>query len=419
LCATSAVLAVLVVGTGCRLAGMTAHENELASEEQALRERNQVYGFMSRLTSSDVKSRNRAGLNFKDLSDPSARLLVHLLIDAFHAGDADVQWRVAAQFANIGPRASPAVPLLVEQSRNANSDIRCRAAFALEKIGPAAREAIPALIHLLDDHNEHVRARSASALRVFGRDAKDAVPSLIRLLDDPHFVARRYAASTLGCIGPEARPAVPALINVVENRRRDDARNAIWALGQMGPDARQAVPILVPLLGHEERETREDRETRLLAIDALGLIRPADENVIRDMAGRIDATDMEWNRHVIDALGRIGMAAVPCLVDLVTNTNAEISVLAIRSLGEMGSEASQAIPALVAALGDRRFGGPEMAAASAPRTVGDWARMALDKIERKKESPGQDLKATEKSAIQGAPCKENKWKTPCGSWASA
>jgi hypothetical protein len=178
---TYVVIAGLAAGTGCCLAGRMAREEELSSEDQALRERNQVYGFMSRLTSSDVKIRNRADLDFKDLNNPSAQLLVHLLIDAFHAGDADVRCRVVAQLARIGPRASPAVPLLVEQSRNANNDIRGRAAFALEKIGPAAREAIPALVAALQDpRSGGPRMAAESAPQTVGDWARVALDKVER-----------------------------------------------------------------------------------------------------------------------------------------------------------------------------------------------------------------------------------------------
>jgi HEAT repeat protein len=176
--AVATVLAVLLVGAGGCLAGESKREASGLAEDQVLRERAQVDAFMEKLTSSKAKIRNRAELNFKDLSDASAQRLVQLLMDAFRTGDADLQGRAIGRLAYVGPRASTAVPFLIEQGGHANADVRCRVAFALEKIGPAAREAIPALIKMLDDPSEHVRAAGASALRVFGREARAAVPRL-------------------------------------------------------------------------------------------------------------------------------------------------------------------------------------------------------------------------------------------------
>ncbi|MBA4389069.1 MAG: hypothetical protein C0404_13895 [Verrucomicrobia bacterium] len=390
LIAISTVLAVLIVGAGCRVASKFMHEASVPPEDRGLRERNRVYEFMIKLTSSDTESRNHAGddLKFKELSDSSVHLLVQLLTDAFRVGDPDVQWRAMAHLAYVGPRASPALPFLMEQAHSENAGFRAGAAFALEHIGPDAREAIPALILMLDDKNEHVRASSASALRVFGSDARDAVPRLIRNLSDSYFVARSSAADALGMIGPAAKDAVPHLIKVIEQQKGDPVRSALWALDRIGPAARQAVPVIITMLDHG------NRGLRLAAIDALGSIRPTEEDVVHQLAARIVHKDMELNHHIARAMERIGRPAVHTFVKVVTGENAELRVLAIRSLGNIGPDAKQAIPALTGALDDHRAAGPISSAASAPRTVGDWARIALDKIEQKEGPPNQSLKAT-------------------------
>jgi hypothetical protein len=148
------------------------------------------------------------------------------------------------------------------------------------------------------------------------------------------------------------------------------------------------VPIIITMLDHDKKELR------LAAIDAIGSIRPTEEDVARELAGRIVPKDMELNRHIVSAMGNIGTPAVGSLVKLVTGENAELRVLAIRSLGDIGPDAKQAIPALEEALHDHRAAGPTFAAGFSPRTVGDWARIALDKIEQKDRPPNQRLKAT-------------------------
>jgi HEAT repeat protein len=213
----------------------------------------------------------------------------------------------------------------------------------------------------------------------------------MHMLDDPYFRAHTCAACALGAIGPEARLAVPALVRVVESRK-GDTRNALWALGRIGADAQPAVPTILPLLDHP------DQEVRFLAIDALGLIRPADEKVFGELARRVDPKDATLNHHLVGALAQIGPPAVPRLAELAANEHAEIRLLAIRALGEMGPAAKQAIPALVKARDDPRHAGARLAAASAPQSVGDWARLALDKIEQKGALPDPSRKAAETPA---------------------
>ncbi len=284
------------------------------------------------------------------------------------------------------------VPFLIEQTHSENADTRGRAAFALEKIGTEASQAIPVLTALLQDKDEHVRAAAASALRVFGANAKGAVSPLIGNLNDPYFGARSYAAAALGMIGPDAKDAVPHLMERLQNDKGEPQRNALWALGEIGPDSLQAVPSIIKMLEQGERELR------IMAIDTLGKIRPGEEDVIRKLAGRITQKDTEMNRHIVTALEHIGAPAVQDLMKLVTHEDAEIRVLAICSLGEVGPDAKGAIPLLAEAQNDHQAAGPMLASATAPRTVGDWARIALKKIEQKERPSNQRQKATGKPA---------------------
>lgn len=372
---------LFVLGAGCSTCDENSQVNTRSIQQQHLEERNRIYSYMEKLTSKDTKRRNKARLNFKKLSDSSARHLVQLLIDAFHEGDGDLRRRVVGCLAYIGPRAVSAVPLLIEQARDEKANIRRRAAFALSKIGPAARDAIPSLIEMLRDSDSHARLQAASTLRVFGSDAKEAVPYLITNLEDPYSRARSCAAVALGTIGPPAKEAVPHLIKVLESQKGSVLRNAIWALGQIGPSAVDAAPSIVKMLDHDRRDVR------IKAIDALGQIRPNHKATILKLAKLVDREDLELSYHVVKSLELIGKPSVPSLVQLMTYDSPNFRVAVIRSLGNIGPEASQAIPALKEALDDHDPGGPVSAAAFAPRTVADWAAISLRKIQQGRQLP--------------------------------
>lgn len=373
---------LFVLGAGCSTCDENSQVNTRSIQQQRLEERNRIYSYMEKLTSKDTKRRNKARLNFRKLSDSSARHLVQLLIDAFHEGDGDLRRRVVGCLAYIDPKAAvSAVPFLIEQAHDEKADIRRRVAFALGKIGPAARDAIPSLIEMLRDSDSHARLQAASTLRVFGSDAKEAVPYLITNLEDPYSRARSCAAAALGTIGPPAKEAVPHLIKVLESQKGNVVRNAIWALGQIGPSAIDAAPSIVKMLDHDRRDVR------IKAIDALGQIRPNHKATILKLAKLVDPEDLELSYHVVKSLELIGKPSVPSLVELMTHDSPNFRVAVIRSLGNIGPDARQAIPALKEALDDHDTGGPISSAVFSPRTVADWAVISLRKIQQGRQLP--------------------------------
>jgi len=376
---TSVLLGLSILCEGCSTPEIMAQVNAHSIQKQNLEERNLIYAYMAKLTSDDIKVRNRAQLDFKSLSDSSTQHLVELLIDAFQEGDADLQRRVRGCWARIGPRAVPAVPLLINQTRDPSDDVRQGATFTLGKIGSVASNAIPSIIELLKDSDSHVRSEAASALRSFGSQAKDATPYLIANLEDSYYQSRESAACALGTIGPPAKDAVPHLIGVLEKGTVQG--NAVWALGQIGPQAVQAVPVIVRMLGHDRREVRVN------AIDALGYIRTDHKPTIQTLVGLVDGRDLVLSQHVMNSLESIGKPALFALVELVSHKSSHIRIAAIRSLGNIGPEASEAIPALKEALDDHEPGGPISCAMVAPRTVADWAKLSLEKIKKKEHAP--------------------------------
>ncbi len=122
-----------------------------------------------------------------------------------------------------------------------------------------------------------------------------------------------------------------------DNRDRHDAH---WVLGHLGKeDPGTLVPILVKLLDHGRMETR------LNAVKALGEV--GSEQAIPSLAALIDSGSAKWKRDrekpevrqlAVEALGKIGGAAVPELVKIVQNKGSSLRVDAIRALSSLGDE---------------------------------------------------------------------------------
>ncbi|MDE0398183.1 MAG: HEAT repeat domain-containing protein [Candidatus Poribacteria bacterium] len=130
------------------------------------------------------------------------------------------------------------------------------------------------------------------------------------------------------------------LQKAIKSSDNRDRHNAHWVLGHLGKDdPNTIVPILVKLLEHGRTETR------LNAVKALGEV--GSEEAIPALAVLIESGSAKWERDreepevrqlAVEALGKIGGAAVPELVKIVENKGSSLRVDAIRALAVLGDE---------------------------------------------------------------------------------
>ena len=130
------------------------------------------------------------------------------------------------------------------------------------------------------------------------------------------------------------------LQKAIKSNDNRDRHNAHWVLGHLGKDdPGTIVPILVKLLDHRRMETR------LNAVKALGEV--GSEEAIPVLAAVIESGSAKWKRDreepevrqlAVEALGKIGGAAVPELVKIVQNKGSSLRVDAIRALAILGDE---------------------------------------------------------------------------------
>ena len=135
---------------------------------------------------------------------------------------------------------------------------------------------------------------------------QEKVLALIQELKDKDFMVRSRAAVNLAGIGPAAKEATSALIQGLEDDKMAVRCRAAFALRKIiGPEAGHAIPALTKAINDES-----------------GYVR----------------------RGAVGALGSIGEAAVPALVDALSHENVRRSTISV--LGRLGPRAKAADPAL-------------------------------------------------------------------------
>ncbi|HEX9046619.1 MAG TPA: HEAT repeat domain-containing protein, partial [Verrucomicrobiae bacterium] len=237
-------------------------------------------------------------------------------------------------------------------------DVRCvQAIRGFEILGSLAKPAIPDLVKLLEQNPGYVPI----ALAGIGRDA---VPQLEQALTNSSFFVRDNTAAGLA--------------------------NAVFA-GRIPPtDLENIIPLAANNVAYTNTNTLFEVNTRHRAAGLLGAIHLAPEISVPALAGGLQDSHITVAIQCADSLGRFGAegkTATPELINAVASTNSQLSGAAcsalsfidpdtlagdvlrqtiylatnadvgvqmqtIQALGRRGPRASEAIPALIAKLGD-------------------------------------------------------------------
>jgi len=158
----------------------------------------------------------------------------------------------------------------------------------------------------LRDGDPSVRQAAAEALVKIGQASIDCLNCLTRSLRSPYSYVRARAA---------------------------------WALSELGPLPLETVPQLEELL-HDS-----DPAVRMAAIRALGNIRPLATEVFSDLIKALG--DSELRTSAVEALARIGVPAIPHLIQALDNENREVRAGAAEALGKIGPKAKEAVQKLI------------------------------------------------------------------------
>ena len=249
------------------------------------------------------------------------------LVVALDSPHEEVRRFAAGQLDQGNQAQSEALPAVRRRLSDPSVGVRIEAALALFQIGQQTNEAVTVLFSALEASGSTDRGNAANHLSLIRPAAKPAIPALEEGLNDPDQYVRKRASIALQKIDPENHPeAKPTLQSLIEQLKSADGNtrmSAAFALKELGAGAKAAVPTLVQALQTRSVQTRLP-DNRWAMAEALRAIDPGQAPVI-----------------------------VPAMVNDLTDPNVWNRNMAAFVLGEMGSDASDAVSTLLSGLTDQ------------------------------------------------------------------
>lgn len=225
---------------------------------------------------------------------------------------------------------------------NKDADARTVAAWALNKGGIKAAAATPALVVLVGDANTSARYAAVRALQSVAPNDKKAIAATARALKDEDYRIRVEAATYLRGAGPSASTALPSLVEALTDTELNVRKMAAWAIAEIGPTA-DLLPDLLSAFDSNEMRTPQLGQ----AIARIG--RPA----VSPLAAKVKSGSPSVREEAAKALGEIGpdaSDAIPILVEELENSGDGYLVKVLLATGP-GDDPDRLVPLLIRKLG--------------------------------------------------------------------
>jgi HEAT repeat protein len=263
---------------------------------------------------------------------------------------------------------------LIEQLKDEDTTARILAAQWLAKLGPDAKGALPALVDLaLHDPNQDTGAAAATAIRTLDlQAARDVVTGYLPALWDASPEVRRKACVVLGNLGPVAKPAVASLITMLDDTDELVRERAVGALGSIGIPQTDVIAALTKAMRDPASIVRERAAAQfafnipvtVVSVSTLMELRNDQDKAVASLA----QTALERADHKEDA-------DVRNLVTLLERPGEKD--YALQQLAQLGPDAAEAAPVLMAILKEDSLALNRYLAAEALRAIGPGAEEAV------------------------------------------
>jgi len=275
-----------------------------------------------------------------------------------------------------------AVPNLTEALQDTNPSVRRLAADCIARLGPSAKTALPALTASLSDKDLNVRLATAEAIRQLRGDGKVVVDAVLKDLQASDIGTATRAHNAIARFGKEAKSAAMKLREQLNGRSLDHRILAADTLAAVDPNQRETcIHVLLEALSSKTWSRIRAAQAlckvdgvkpRYLDVFIVALtdtdhgIRQQAVFAIADLAssgkGAANALSLLRNDevpyvrlHAARALwkvGSLGNAMDALIAALKDGSSMEGRRMAAEFLGEMGSDAKDAVPVLLIALTD-------------------------------------------------------------------
>lgn len=227
---------------------------------------------------------------------------------------------------------------------------RLAAIDALIDHGPAAAPATAALAKLLSDPDEATQIRAARALGAIGPDAAAAVDALTAAIESSNPKVRAYVLHALGRIGEKAQGSFPKVAEQVTSEDPQVRREAVKAVRHMKLPLETTVPMLLKIL-----ESAKSTEEVMPALQAMSEVGKEGVPRLVEAMQKFPAARY-WICRILSDIGPDAAAAVPAVLDVLTDERTDVRREAVLCLGHIGKAAAAAAPPLTNALTDKDAG---------------------------------------------------------------
>ncbi|HLY07741.1 MAG TPA: HEAT repeat domain-containing protein [Planctomycetota bacterium] len=326
------------------------------------------------LKDADLGFRWMSAVALSRIDAKSARAALPFLTERLRDPDGRARWDAMQCVTAMGLEAKPAAPAVLEMVKNGDgvaADILTSIAGpdALEalpvllenlsddwdlsesiaRIGPAA---VPALLKALEKIDEKKSHLIVKTLGLLASKSKDLLPKVEALLGHADSGIRSAAADALGGMDPKVKETAPALTKTLAD---DDAgvrlasARALFSI--LGSEAQAAIPVLAQALKDENPDLRRDAASVLGDFGGAGKTAlPALTPALKDPDGGVRCA-AAWAVARITG-GQATQRAVEVLIGGLKDKEPRARQDAARILGDVGTDARSAAPALTAALDD-------------------------------------------------------------------
>jgi HEAT repeat protein len=199
------------------------------------------------------------------------------------------------------------------------------------------------LVSLLKHKDPDIRCEAASELGRRSSEIRKVTAALIDALSDADKNVRSAAVMSLACMGP---PATDALLRALNDPAADVRWSAVRALkfrresGSWAP-----VDALLPALTRTLKD--KDDLVRCASVEALGQLGKAATPLLIDALKSNDASMRLAAARAFSETESVRRSAIRPLVDALEDQNEEVRLFAAKALARIGPKAAEAVPALV------------------------------------------------------------------------
>jgi RNA polymerase sigma factor (sigma-70 family) len=213
-------------------------------------------------------------------------------------------------------------------------------------LGKIGAEALPVLVDELKKGEKNSRRFVLYALPGFYGGAKAAVPAVREALKDVDPDVRNWAITALLSI--DDGTSVTALADLMKDNDVSVRFHALEALSQFGPKAKAATPKLLEAVVKDAAP-----RCRRQALAALKFVKPDAKTVVPTLREALRDEDPDLRLNAISFLGELGPEAKEAVPDLIAalkkvkdDKDRSERLRIIDVLGNMGPAAKEAIPVL-------------------------------------------------------------------------